>query len=150
MRFSPWPAYIPSESDDAARRQDVKSRISRDSNLESPETREEWKGRTLAPDMEIALIGISHHTASIELRERLAFRVEQACEAADQLRARGILKEVVVLSTCNRTEVYGVAREHSSDNLPAMEMFIASYHRLAPADLSAVVYRHSDRSVVRH
>jgi glutamyl-tRNA reductase len=100
--------------------------------------------------MEISLIGISHNTASIELRERLAFRVEQACEAADQLRARGILKEVVVLSTCNRTEVYGVAREHSSDNLPAMEMFIASYHRLAPADLSAVVYRHSDRSVVRH
>ena len=49
--------------------------------------------------MEIALIGISHRTASIELRERVSFCVEQACEAADQLRARGILKEVVILST---------------------------------------------------
>ena len=100
--------------------------------------------------MEIALIGISHRTASIELRERVAFRVEQACEAADQLRARGILKEAVILSTCNRTEVYGVAQERTTDNLSAMEMFIASYHRLAPEEFKTVVYRHSDREVVRH
>jgi glutamyl-tRNA reductase len=100
--------------------------------------------------MELALIGISHRTASIALRERVAFRVEQACEAADQLRARGILKEAVILSTCNRTEVYGVAREHSGDILQAMEMFVASYHRLAPAEMSAAVYRRSDRDLVRH
>lgn len=100
--------------------------------------------------MEIALIGINHRTASIELRERLAFRVEQACEAADQLRARGILKEAVILSTCNRTEVYGVAQERAADNLGAMEMFLASYHRLAPEEFNTAVYRHSDREVVRH
>jgi len=100
--------------------------------------------------MEIALIGISHRTASIELREKLAFRVEQACEAADQLRARGILTEAVVLSTCNRTEVYGVTRERGADNLNAMEMFIASYHQVPVADVKAALYRHSDREVVRH
>lgn len=53
--------------------------------------------------MEIALIGISHRSARIELRERRAFRVEQACEAADQLRARGSLREVVILSTSRKT-----------------------------------------------
>jgi glutamyl-tRNA reductase len=100
--------------------------------------------------MEIALISISHRTASIELREKLAFRVEQACEAADQLRARGILKEVVVLSTCNRTEVYGVTRERGADNLSAMELFISSYHQVPPSDVKAALYRHSDREVVRH
>ena len=100
--------------------------------------------------MEIALIGISHRTASIELREKLAFRVEQACEAADQLRARGILREVVVLSTCNRTEVYGVTRERGADNLHAMEMFISSYHQVPLADVKAALYRQSDREVVRH
>jgi glutamyl-tRNA reductase len=100
--------------------------------------------------MELALIGISHRTANIELRERLAFRVEQACEAADQLRARGILKEVVVLSTCNRTEVYGVTCEPTADNLCAMEMFIASYHQVAQGEVKAALYRHSDREVVRH
>jgi glutamyl-tRNA reductase len=100
--------------------------------------------------MEIALIGISHRTASIELRERLAFRVDQACEAADQLQARGILKEVLVLSTCNRTEVYGVTRDRAADNLCAMEMFLGSYHQVAPADFKASIYRHADRDVVRH
>src|SRR5438477_12209406 len=100
--------------------------------------------------MELAVIGISHRTASLALRERVAFRVEQACEATDQLRARGVLKEAVILSTCNRTEVYGVARERSGDILQAMEMFVASYHRLAPAEMGSAVYRHSDRDLVRH
>jgi len=100
--------------------------------------------------MEIALIGINHRTASIELRERLAFRVEQACEAADQLRARGILKEALILSTCNRTEVYGITRERTADNLCAMEMFLGSYHQIAPAEFKASVYRYADREVVRH
>jgi len=100
--------------------------------------------------MEIALIGISHRTASIELRERVAFRVEQACEAADQLRARGILKEVVILSTCNRTEVYGITRERTADNLRAMETFIASYHQVPQQEFNAALYRHTDREVVRH
>jgi len=100
--------------------------------------------------MEIALIGISHRTASIELRERLAFRVEQACEAADQLRARGILKEVVILSTCNRTEVYGITRERTADSLGAMETFIASYHQVAHQEFKAALYRYTDREAVRH
>jgi glutamyl-tRNA reductase len=100
--------------------------------------------------MEIVLIGVSHRSASIELREKLAFRVDQACEAADQLRARGILKEVVILSTCNRTEIYGVAREHSADNLCAMEMFLASYHQVTPAEIKSALYRRTDREVVRH
>jgi glutamyl-tRNA reductase len=100
--------------------------------------------------MEIALIGISHRTASIELRGRLAFRVEQACEAADQLRSRGILNEVVVLSTCNRTEIYGVANERTGNNLDAIEMFISSYHQIDQEELKSVLYRRCDREVVRH
>lgn len=100
--------------------------------------------------MELALIGINHRTAGIELRERIAFRVEQACEAADQLRARGILREVVILSTCNRTELYGVAREPSDDTLKTMEMFLASYHQIGPAELNGAIYQHRNREVVRH
>src|SRR5712672_1964029 len=61
--------------------------------------------------MEIVLIGLNHRTATVELRERVAFSVQQACEAADQLRSRGILEETLVLSTCNRSELYGVPRE---------------------------------------
>jgi glutamyl-tRNA reductase len=100
--------------------------------------------------MEIALIGVSHRTASIELRERLAFRVDQACEAADQLRSRGILKEVVILSTCNRTELYGVTRERAADNHCAMELFLSSYHQVSVPELKGALYRRTDRDAVRH
>src|SRR6267378_3353374 len=71
--------------------------------------------------MEIVLIGLNHRTATVELRERVAFSVEQACEAADQLRSRGILDETLVLSTCNRSELYGVPRELATDSGGAVE-----------------------------
>lgn len=100
--------------------------------------------------MEITLIGISHRTASIELREKLAFRVDQACEAADQLKARGILQETVILSTCNRTELYGVTRERSTDNFCAMELFLSSYHRIPAKEFRPALYARSDREAVRH
>jgi glutamyl-tRNA reductase len=100
--------------------------------------------------MEIALIGISYRTASIELREKLAFRADQACEAADQLRARGILKEVVILSTCNRMEIYGVTSERTADHLSAMELFLSSYHQIAPSEFKFALYQRIDREAVRH
>ncbi len=65
--------------------------------------------------MEIVLIGLNHRTATVALRERVAFSAEQAREAAEQLRSRGILEETLVLSTCNRSELYGVPRELSTD-----------------------------------
>src|SRR5258708_13050942 len=100
--------------------------------------------------MGIALIGISHRTASIELRERVAFRIEQACEAADQLRARGVLKKVVILSTCNPTELYGVTGERTADNLRAMEMFIPSYHQVAQQQFKPAPSRHTTRTLGPH
>jgi len=100
--------------------------------------------------MEIVLIGLNHRTATVELRERIAFSVEQACEAADQLRSRGILEETLVLSTCNRSELYGVPRELADDSTDAVERFLASFHQLPPAELNGSLYRHRDRSAVHH
>ncbi len=58
--------------------------------------------------MEIVLVGLNHRTAPVEVRERVSFTAEQTRRAAQELRARGILEETLVLSTCNRSEVYGV------------------------------------------
>ena len=52
--------------------------------------------------IQLALIGCNHRTASVELRERVAFTQKQALDAADELRRQGILEEAVILSTCNR------------------------------------------------
>jgi glutamyl-tRNA reductase len=100
--------------------------------------------------MEIVLIGLNHRTAPVGLRERVAFSAEQACEAADLLRSRGIFEESLVLSTCNRSELYGVPHELAADSTGAVETFLASFHQLPPAELNGSLYRHRDRQAVRH
>jgi glutamyl-tRNA reductase len=100
--------------------------------------------------MEIVLIGLSHRTASVELRERVAFSSEQAREAAEQLRSRGILEETMVLSTCNRSELYGVPSELSTDGVAAVELFLSSFHQMSPSELDGSLYRHRDSNAVRH
>jgi glutamyl-tRNA reductase len=100
--------------------------------------------------MEIVLIGLNHRTASVDLRERVAFTPEQAREAAEQLRSRGILEESLVLSTCNRSELYGVPREDATDSAGAVELFVASFHQLSLVELNGSLYRHRDSHAVRH
>src|ERR1019366_305186 len=100
--------------------------------------------------MEIVLIGLNHRTATVALRERVAFSVEQAREAAEHLRSRGILEETLVLSTCNRSELYGVPREFATDSAGAVELFLASFHQLTPNELNDSLYRHRDSHAVRH
>ncbi|MGD0908836.1 MAG: glutamyl-tRNA reductase [Candidatus Acidiferrales bacterium] len=100
--------------------------------------------------MEIVLIGLNHRTATVELRERVVFSADQAREAAEQLRSRGILEETLVLSTCNRSELYGVPGELSINSAGAVELFLASFHQLSPSELNGSLYRHRDSHAVRH
>ena len=98
----------------------------------------------------VALIGCSHRTAPVELRERVAFTAEQALDAADQLRQKGVLDEAVVLSTCNRSELYGVPASADSLATEAMEEFLTSYHRISRAELDGRLYRWEGAEAVRH
>ena len=103
--------------------------------------------------MAIVLIGLNHRTAPVELRERVSFTQEAARLASEQLRSRGVLSETVVLSTCNRSELYGVPPESASsakDSAGAMELFLATFHRIEPAVLNGSLYRRHDREAVRH
>jgi glutamyl-tRNA reductase len=98
----------------------------------------------------VALIGCSHRTAPVELRERVAFTAEQALDAAGELRRRGILEEAVVLSTCNRSELYGVASAADSEVTDSMEEFLTSFHRVSRAELDGRLYRWEGSQAVRH
>jgi glutamyl-tRNA reductase len=98
----------------------------------------------------VALIGCNHRTAPVELRERVAFTSEQALEAAGELRRRGILEEAVVLSTCNRSELYGVPAAAGLEVTDAMEDFLTSYHRIPRAELYGRTYRWVGPEAVRH
>ncbi len=100
--------------------------------------------------MEIVVIGLNHRTANVELREQMAFSIEQSREAAAQIRSRGVLKEIVILSTCNRTELYGVPNGRAEDSADLAHTFVVSYHNLRLDTGSKAFYRHLDRDAVRH
>lgn len=100
--------------------------------------------------MQIVLIGVSHRTAPLEMRERMAFTPEQAKRAAEELRAERILGETVVLSTCNRSELYGVPAEESADGLRSLESYLIAFHKLDASALNGALYRHRDADAVRH
>ncbi len=100
--------------------------------------------------MEIVLVGLNHRTAPVEVRERVSFTNEQARRAADELRSRGILEETLVLSTCNRSEVYGVPPESSHECAPGLSSFLSEFHSVRPDVLSVSLYHHYDREAVRH
>ncbi len=100
--------------------------------------------------MEIVLVGLNHRTAPVEMRERVSFTVEQARRAAQELRARGILEETLVLSTCNRSEVYGVPPESERETAGALTAFLSTFHAVRADELHRSLYHHQDRDAVRH
>src|SRR5258707_9898247 len=100
--------------------------------------------------MEIVLVGLNPRTASLELRERVSFTADQARRAADELRSRGLLEESLVLSTCNRSEVYGVPPEACHECAPGLSSFLSEFHSIRPDALNGVLYPHYDRAAVRH
>jgi len=104
----------------------------------------------MASGMEIVLVGLNHRTAPVEVRERVSFTTEQAQRAAEELRARGILEETLVLSTCNRSEVYGVPPESSHECAPGLSSFLSEFHSVRPDVLRGSLYHHYDRDAVRH
>ncbi len=100
--------------------------------------------------MEIVLVGLNHRTAPVEVRERVSFNAEQTRRAAEELRARGILEETLVLSTCNRSEVYGVPPESSHECAPVLSTFLSEFHSVGADVLSVSLYHHYDHEAVRH
>src|SRR3989442_10525650 len=100
--------------------------------------------------MEIVLVGLNHRTAPVEVREKVSFTAEQARRAAEELRARGILEETLVLSTCNRSEVYGVPPESSHESAPGLSTFLSEFHSVRHDVLSVSLYHHYDQEAVRH
>ncbi len=100
--------------------------------------------------MEIVLVGVNHRTAPVELRERVSFTVDQARRACEELRSKRILEETLVLSTCNRSEVYGVPPEASHESAPGLSAFLSEFHSVGMDVLGVSLYHHYDREAVRH
>jgi len=100
--------------------------------------------------MEIVLVGLNFRTAPVEVREKVSFSLEQAVQAAEELRSRGILEETLVLSTCNRSEVYGVNPNANRESAAVLSSYLSKFHHVRPDLLNASLYHHYDHDVVRH
>src|SRR5207244_7159787 len=94
-------------------------------------------------DMSIVLVGISHHQAPIELRERAALDRQRAAELAETL--AGGRSEVVCLSTCNRTELYLADESADAAEEKAEAALLALESKLGPA-----LYRLRDEEAALH
>lgn len=95
--------------------------------------------------MALIVAGVSHATAPIEVREKLAFRPHEALRELGRLRESGIIREGVALSTCNRTEFYVV--EENGDALPHISAMLSA--RLGD-DATAFMYVRRDGNVAPH
>ena len=92
-------------------------------------------------------VGLSHRTAPVELRESVDFSRGGTGEALAALASRRICQEMVVLSTCNRAEIYAVAGADAPD---AIARFFADYHELSLASLSDHLYVRRADDAARH
>jgi glutamyl-tRNA reductase len=93
--------------------------------------------------------GLSHKTAPVDVREQLAVEEDKLRELLADLQATGTLQEVVILSTCNRVEVYGVAAATAEARGLAFRQ-LGRYRGVDLCDLEAYLYTHEDADAVRH
>jgi len=78
--------------------------------------------------MSIVVVGLSHRSAPVELRERFAFAEARVPDALRELREAGITTEGVVLSTCNRVEIYAATPLAPEKAFEEMKKFLVSHH----------------------
>ncbi len=99
--------------------------------------------------MKLVLTGLSHHTAPVEVRERLAFEEKTLPAALDRLKQRPGMIEGMILSTCNRVEVAVTADDHG-DARESVESFLAEARSVEPAWVSPYLYHYDDQDAIRH
>ena len=101
---------------------------------------------------QIVSIGTSHHVAPVEFREKLAFSDEQLIESLHHLRESHNVHEAVIISTCNRVEVYAVANPHQTVESPIKTLidFLARFHHIGVETLKKWSYRHHNLGTIQH
>ncbi len=99
--------------------------------------------------MKLLITGLSHHTAPVEVRERLAFAERTLPEALDRLRHRPGVVEGMILSTCNRVEV-AVTAEDQGDAETSLQEFLAESGSVEPGWVSPYLYHYDGSNAIRH
>lgn len=102
--------------------------------------------------MSITIFGVNHKTAPIALRERLAFPTEIVDKALYSLYQHPLVEGCVILSTCNRTEIY-LSYEHQTDYLrlkQSVESWLGQFHHLDIDLYQDSLYWHDGQQAIEH
>ena len=99
--------------------------------------------------MDLLLIGMNHHVAPVEIREKVAFKDQEVAQLLHSVLQERFIKECLVISTCNRTEIYAFTDDPGRAD---------QYLRQLVTDVKSVdyfldpefTYRHDDWEVVHH
>lgn len=98
--------------------------------------------------MKVSLIGLSHHTAPVEVRERVAIQEPDLGAALEGLKSASGAEEALILSTCNRVELTAALPEGADAS--SIARFLADTQGLNPEWLEPYLYRYDDEKAIRH
>jgi len=97
--------------------------------------------------MPLIALGINHQTAPVEIREKVTFAPEQMTQALQQAAQLDEVNEAVIVSTCNRTELYCEVSEQYQNSL---KHWLAEFHQLDAGELEPYIYQYQDQEATRH
>jgi len=95
------------------------------------------------------VVGVNHRTAPVELRERLAFSEAALKESFSKLNNYPVINGCVILSTCNRTEIYAAPSE-LDEGLNASWDFLSTHSKVSISDIKRCTYTHTLYDTIRH
>jgi len=98
---------------------------------------------------DILLIGLNHNTAPIDIRECIAFSTDETAQALKILKQEKSIKEVSLISTCNRVEVLLVT-ENKSKAVEVVKNFISKFNQINISQFEKQLYIHEGNEAVRH
>ena len=99
--------------------------------------------------MNIIVVGLSHKTAPVEIREKVAFSSNEIQQPLRELIALEDISEAIIVSTCNRVEVYATTRDIAG-GIARIKRFLADHHRIPLATLEQHLYGYHSEAAIRH
>ena len=99
--------------------------------------------------MRYVTVGLNHETAPLGLREKLAFSPEMIARALRTFSEASYTEECLILSTCNRVEIYG-ASSHPHQASEEIKRFLSDFHGVSPDSLKEHLYSHVHHEAIRH
>ncbi len=99
--------------------------------------------------MNILVVGLNHKTAEVEVREKIAFDGNKLGDASDILKTNPQVKENIILSTCNRVELYANVKD-AAEGTEGIKKFLSDFHNIPREILDKSLYVHDGGSAIKH